>query len=631
MYKRRIKVFMVLIASAFVVVGLRLGYLQILRGDQFRRQAAESLESGELLPARRGRIVDRNGEILALDRPCFDLCLDYRFLTEDPRWTGRQARRIARSDDLSPAEARQRYRRVRDGTWALAEQLARERDQDLSQRVETIRARVERMRASLGMDIQEQHISHPVITGLSEAQAVWAKTRLGETVGASVRPSHDRWYPHGQFACHVVGTTGGVTVEEQKRLNLTADDQPDPIRRRMSNYLAWDKIGKTGVEKLAEGILRGRRGYRRLSRGTEVVREVPAEAGRDVHLTIDIALQRMLTERLQAQGHHGAIVVLDVDAGQVLALVSTPTYDLNRYQQEASDLYQDRSFPLLNRAVYRAYPPGSTVKPIAALAALGSGEFTTDTEVYCRGYFRKPGKERCWKRSGHGHLDVVGALAGSCNVYFYTVGDRLGREELLYWFSNFGFGAKPGTGLPEERAGSLPTTEFLRRRYDRGAVPADAWFLCIGQAAITATPLQVANAIATVARGGEFLSPMLLLDAGPKQVRRVMPLREDHAAAVREGMWRVVNAEGGTAYRHFRDRPAKASLCGKSGTAQTNRDEDMAWFVGFAPYDDPQIAFAVVLEYVFGGGGRMAGPIARDVVDACVDLGHIRSAAGGER
>jgi penicillin-binding protein 2 len=110
-----------------------------------------------------------------------------------------------------------------------------------------------------------------------------------------------------------------------------------------------------------------------------------------------------------------------------------------------------------------------------------------------------------------------------------------------------------------------------------------------------------------------------------------MPLREDHAAAVREGMWRVVNAEGGTAYRHFRDRPAKASLCGKSGTAQTNRDEDMAWFVGFAPYDDPQIAFAVVLEYVFGGGGRMAGPIARDVVDACVDLGHIRSAAGGER
>ncbi len=639
MYRRRIKIFMALMVVVLAGLIWRLGYLQLVKGEQFREQAALALQTEELLPARRGRILDRNGEILALDQPCFDFCLDYRFLTGNKDWARSVQYRLRRRRGLSREQAAREYARLAENTWKLARSLAEEAGVDLTYTVSRIQERVEAMRDHLGFDIREQRQAHPVVPGLDEALAVAARTQLDETVGASVRPSHKRYYPHGSTACHIIGITGNVTAEEQKALNL-GSDQAGRLERMRHNYLAWDKIGKSGVEKMSESHLRGVRGYRRLMQGTEQLEGAPAEAGQDVYLTLDIKLQRVLTERMEYERRTGAIVVLDVRSGEVLAMVSVPTFDLNRFYEIAGSLYKDQvDFKWLNRAVAYAYPPGSTVKPISAVAALGSGKFNTTEKIYCRGYLHRPGSFRCYHSIPHGDVDVRRSLKKSCNVFYYTVADRIGRDELIYWFTNLGFGQKPGTGLPEESAGTVPTSSFIRQRYGRPPVPADGRFMAIGQGGLTATPLQVANAIASVARGGKYLSPVLAVSGGPEQVSREMPIPAEHAALIRDGMWAVVNEQGGTAYRVFRHLNMGVEICGKTGTAGTpplkidtdndgRRDTivkqgDMGWFAGFAPKEDPRIAVAVVMEYVDRGGGSTAGPIARDVLEICKEFGYL--------
>ncbi len=644
MYKRRLLIFLGVIGTIFVAVVARLGYLQLVRGDELRFQAAKTLETEDMLPAMRGRIMDRNGEILALDKPCFDFCLDYRFIVSDPAWVSRQVKLIRRTRHVDPNEAKQIYGELSENTWRVARRLSGAIGQDLGDTVARIRHRVDSMREHLGFEIREQRQAHPVVAAIDEPAAVEARAQLDRTIGAYVRPSHKRWYPYGRYACHIIGMTGNVTISEQQRYNVAPDTQPDRLKRLRHNYLAWDRIGKTGVEKMGEKILRGKRGYRRLVGGGSGLAGRAPEERPHMHLTLDIKLQKVLTDRLLKEAWNGAIVVTDVKSGDVLAMVSTPLYDLNTYQQDADDLYHSRAnrinLPLINRAVYRAYPPGSTIKPIAALAGLGSGKLTPTTNIYCRGYLYQPGSFRCYHSIAHGNVDTRRALKKSCNVYFYTVAEKIGRQELLYWYQSFGFGAVPGTGLPEERPGSLPTDDFLRSRYGRGAVPADARFMAIGQGAMTATPLHMASAIAAVARGGVYLSPVIALEGAPRQVRRGMPIPEDHAQVVREGMWAVINESGGTAYRVFGPAPLGFSACGKTGTATASKqmidaDEDgrldtvvnegdMGWFVGFAPYENPQVAISVVVEYVDRGGGRTAGPIARDVLEYCEAFGYIR-------
>jgi penicillin-binding protein 2 len=639
---------MVVIALALAGIVARLAYLQILRGDELRFQAAQTLQGEDLLPAMRGRITDRNGEILAIDKPCFDFCLDYRFIVSDPDWVARQIRLLRRTRHVSDKRARELYAERSEATWALARELAEATDQDLGDRIGSIRRRIEAMREHLGFEIREQRQAHPVVPGLDESIAIRARAQLDRTIGAIVRPSHKRWYPYGAYACHVIGTVGPVTVSEQSAANLSAEDEPDRVKRMRANYLAWDTIGKTGAEKMAEPILRGKRGYRRMMHGRNVLRKVPAADGRDVHLTLDIRLQKDLTDRLINAPWNGAIVVLDVKSGETLAMVSKPVYDLNRYRREASRLYNSIdsriNLPLINRAVYRAYPPGSTAKPIAALAALGSGKYSPSTNIHCRGYLHRPGSFRCYHSIAHGPVDLRRSLKKSCNVYFYTVADRIGRSELLYWFQSLGFGKAPGTGLPEERPGSLPTDAFIRRRYERSPVPADGRFLAIGQGAFTASPLQMASAIAAVARGGAYLSPVVALEGAPRQVRREMPIPKGHGDAVREGMWAVINERGGTAHGVFGPAPLDFTACGKTGTASApvqkiDTDDDgrldtvvnqgdMGWFVGFAPYRNPQVAIAVVVEYVQSGGGRTAGPVARDVFEYCQKYGYVTPEEG---
>ena len=674
MYKLRIKIFLGLIAAVLLVLVGKMFHLQIIRGHEYRRQAEEAMRKTKILPVMRGQVTDRRGRILAIDEPSFDLCLDYRLITGNPRWIAWQKRRIRRARKAATAVAAQPaaadgYEQRAELTWTVAADLAREANVDLDRRVAQIIRRVQAIRRIVNLrrlergPVADEEGAHAVVTGLDEATALKLKDRMDKMVGAEVRPSHRRWYPYGRDACHVIGLTGPVSQQEMDRLNLKKD-QAEWLERMRRNYLPVDTIGKTGVEKMCEGRLRGRRGYRRYRLTGETLEEQRSVQGADVHLTLDIVLQRRLAELLETRGHTGSIVVLTVGTRavpqcDVLALVSVPTYDLNRYRREYRQLVTDTvKLPLMNRAVVQRYQPGSTIKPVVALAALGNGAITLTGTVTCR---RDPAARhfRCWSWPmgfDHGPQNTVEALKHSCNPYFCEVGRRMGIRKLCNWLLMLGFAEPPGTGLPEEHAGTVPTERWMRGKGERwlrrhGRHPqlyhgGDVKNISIGQGLLTATPLHVANAVATVARDGVFLSPRLTLEGGPKQVRRDLPLKPEHLRAVRQGMYQVVNARGGTAYKYFHGPGAVVvpgiEIAGKTGTATTApqrvdsngngridlgdrivRTGDTAWFVGFAPYGRPQIAFAVAIEYVEGGGGRIAGPVAQELVRVCHELGYV--------
>jgi penicillin-binding protein 2 len=472
-------------------------------------------------------------------------------------------------------------------------------------------------------------------------------------IGAEMRPSHKRWYPYwmrmpdgsrASPASHIIGVMGLINPDEQDRYNLQ-EGQADWLTRRRLNYRGWDRIGKTGVEALAEKLLRGKRGYRRIKRGNdEALEDVPAEPGSDVRLTLDIQLQEALTRRLAEGDHTGAIVVLDIPTREVLALVSVPIYDLNGFERSFSELARDEiNLPLLNRAVGNTYPPGSTVKPIVGLAALAEHAIDGTTTYHCRGYLHTPGRFRC--TGHHGDIALTEAIKRSCNIYFYQLGELLGVDRILTRFRMMGLWGKPGTGLPEERAAQLPTEQRVQRMLGRGYTDGDARFLGIGQGMLGVTPLHICNAIATVAAGGKYITPRLIANGGPEQRRIDQPIPEAHVDLIRKGMWEVVNEPGGTAYRHFKNRYRQVlgfDVCGKTGTAETApqrvdsndngridgddrivRSGNMAWFVGFAPYDKPRIAIAVLVEYTPGHGGSTCGPIAADAVLELKKLGYL--------
>jgi penicillin-binding protein 2 len=649
LYKNRMKAFIGVVVLMFVGVVLRLGYLQIVKGDEYRLQYESMLRNVNSLPALRGRVLDRNGYILAYDEPCYSLSLDYRLMSKDAKWARSQTRIIARELSIPFDRAEDVFRLRVDNTWRFAQNaaiLAKRKDmgvakltptqvalarKDLKDTIEAIIGRMKRQEKIVGMTVRGQRIAHRVVSGLSEAANVTLGLNPDKTVGAAIRPDNRRRYPYRSTACHIIGFTTQVWREDLDRHNISRDEG-DWYARNEVNYRDGDRIGRGGVERMCEKYLRGKRGFR-LKEGRTVAKKSPAKKGKDIHLTLDILLQKDIEALLG--GRNGCVVVLSVPTREVLAMVSVPTYDLNRYQQDFKYLIGDKiNLPLLHRAVKKLYPPGSTMKPLAAIAGLGTGLITPNTELVCRGYLHTPGKFRCWKRvGGHGSINMVDALKRSCNVYFYRVGERVGLEMLGEWFTGFGIGDKQGSGLPDERPGHVPGLDTVNRGEEVG----EARFMAIGQGQMDATPLHVANAIATIAAGGEFRSPVIALEGGPKQVVRQLPVRSDYAAKVRLGMRKVVSERGGTANKYFRQNMPRTEVCAKTGTATGSihvpdlngdgrLDEsekrssqvlrgDMAWCVGFAPYENPQYAFAVVIEYVtVGGGGSNAGPIARDII-----------------
>jgi penicillin-binding protein 2 len=438
------------------------------------------------------------------------------------------------------------------------------------------------------------------------------------------------------MAAHVLGYLGEIN---QKQLKLLKDQ----------GYVLGDEIGQYGLERRWEELLRGQSGGQQvevdaLGRRVRVLHEVTDVPGYTVHLTLDRQLQETAFEALK--GKEGTIVALDVHSGAILAMASTPAFDPNAFARgikadEWSGLIKDQVRPLSNRATQGQYPPGSTFKIVMSIAGLEEGVVQPDSVIQDPGFYSFGNRSfRDWKKGGHGAVNLHKAIVESCDTYFYQLGPKLGIDRIAKWANAFGLGEKTGIALDDERSGTIPSTEWKRKRYRQPWFPGETVSVAIGQGYVTVTPLQLANMMAAVANGGKLYRPYVVnkvesvdgatvREYGPEVIRTI-ELKPDTLKRVREALADVVTAPHGTGAAA---RSQLVSIAGKTGTAQVvemkggyvktehlayvNRDH--AWFVSYAPVENPQVAIAVLVEHG-GHGGDAAAPMAKKVFEKFIEI-----------
>ncbi len=569
----------------------RLYYLQVVRADRYRVLADANRINIRLLPPPRGRIFDRTGKLLAENKQNYRLALVSEL-------AGDLDETLAAIDAIIPLSDEERERILHD---------------------------VQRRRSFLPVTVSEH---------LSWSQVARLEVNAPDLPGTSIDVGQVRKYPFGAAFAHVIGYVAAVSEEE-----LTGD----PLLE-----LPDFRIGKNGVEKIHDNALRGRAGtlHVEVNAHGRVIREISrteGQRGNDVRLTIDQGLQEFAATRLGAESASAA--VLDVTNGAVLALVSTPSFDPNAFNQgltrkQWSELVNNPRAPLINKAISGQYPPGSTFKPVVAMTALEAGVVGAGHTVWCPGHM-KLGNRRfhCWKRGGHGHLALVDGIARSCDVYFYDLALKVGTDRIAAMAERLGLGQTLGLDLPSEHSGLIPTPDWklatLGRRWQKG----ETLNVGIGQGYVLTTTLQLAVMTARIVNGGIAVRPHLTRHIGdgsnPKFDVRApaesIGFSETSIALVRRGMDRVVNWSRGTAYRARIAEDAMA-MGGKTGTSQVKRitkkerdagivknedrpwkDRDHALFIGYAPVNAPRYAVAVIVEHG-GGGSKVAAPMARDIL-----------------
>jgi len=434
-------------------------------------------------------------------------------------------------------------------------------------------------------------------------------------------PSHRRLYPRDGGAAHLIGYVGEISESELNSAEFV-------------RYEQGDVIGKAGLEREYNHILMGTDGQRRVvvdnrGRHRQVIAMKPAVPGKSLQLTLDLDLQ--VVAELAMENRRGAMVALDPRNGEVLALVSNPAYDPNKFAGRIrSDdwrlLVNNPDIPLLNRAIQAQLAPGSTFKPIVALAALEAGVIDDNFQVYCNGGASFYGRYfKCHLKGGHGLVNLRKGLAQSCDVFFYNLGNRLGIDPIARYAEQAGFGRKTGIDLPSEAEGVVPSSAWKMRNFRLKWYPGETISVAIGQGALTATPLQLACALGGLAMGGVWHRPHLVRDPQRKDPPRTVKIDPANAAKVLGGLFAAVN-EGGTGVRA---QLPGISVCGKTGTSQLASNEylrasklghvlkDNAWFVGFAPCESPEIVVAALWES--GEHGNLAAPLVRDVIKAHFD------------
>lgn len=431
---------------------------------------------------------------------------------------------------------------------------------------------------------------------------------------------HRRRYPKGGFMAHVSGYVGEVSADQ-------IEDN--------SRYRPGDIVGKAGLERQYNDQLMGVDGMRRSivnSVGREVGRleQTDAVPGKPIRLTIDYDLQLVAEESLV--GKKGAVVALDPKTGEVLAMASQPSYDPNDFavrisKDEWQSLNEDPERPLLDRAIQAQLAPGSIFKILMATAMLESKAIPADYHVFCPGSAEFYGRVfHDWKKEGHGNVDLRDAIVHSCDVFFYNVGKQLGIDKISFYGANLGLGRKTGIDLPGEEPGLMPSEAWKERVYHQKWYPGETISVAIGQGAIAATPVQLGYMIGGIIMGGRFHQPHLLLsDQAAPEVD--FPISDSTVDTVTQGMYGVVNEPGGTAFAsklsgiEFAGKTGSAQVISNQGLARAGKQADLkdnAWFVGFAPRQNPEIVVAVLVQ---GGehGASAAAPIARDVVKAYYD------------
>jgi penicillin-binding protein 2 len=434
-----------------------------------------------------------------------------------------------------------------------------------------------------------------------------------------------RRYRHDTMLASAIGYVGEVSVQDMEQSE--------------GQYRPGDLVGKAGLEREYNDQLVGTDGMRRVvvnsvGKVMRTLDNVEAIPGRPVQLTIDYDLQAIAEADMA--GKEGAVVAMDARTGEILAMVSRPTFDPNDFsvrvpKEEWQSLNSNKQTPLLNRAIQAQLAPGSVFKIVMATAMLESKAIPENFTAYCPGSAVFYGRTfHCWRPQGHGTVGLHAAIVDSCDVFFYNVGKQLGIDKISYYASGLGLGRRTGVDLPGEEPGLVPSEEWVERVYHHKWYAGETISVAVGQGAVTVTPIQLARMAAAVASGGTLVQPHLLKSFPNSKVDHFV-LSENTVEQVTQGLYGVVNEGGGTGY-HL--RLANIDLCGKSGTAQLmsydaanrlgNKKMD-GWFVGFAPRRNPEIVIAAIVQDTMEHGGEAAGPVVRDIVKAYYDKKAARS------
>ncbi len=562
-----------LLACVFLSLAVLLGglyYFQIFQADKYVRLAYSNRLRIVSVPAPRGEIFDRNGVPLAVNETTFSI-MGYPL-------------------DLNTEEKLERVSLIlsRHGIPMSVEELKK-----TIERQRWAPYRVIRLVPNLTMPQMAELVADPEFPRELFPLPVWRRT-----------------YPSGSLASNVTGYVGEISEEELKASSGNL-------------YRGGDIVGKIGIERMYEEQLKGSAGEESIevdARGRKVrtLDFRPAEKGQDLRLTLDMGAQKLAAKLLE--GYRGSLIVMDIKSGAVLVLASSPTYDNNPLAwgvsgKEWLDMIKDPDKPMLDRSISGVYPPASTFKALVALAALEENVVTPATSFVCTGALRLPSRTfRCWKRSGHGTVNLRSALQYSCDVYFYQVGIKLGIDNLLKWVKKFGLGGPTGIDLPGEASGNIAGPEWKKNRFKENWYQGDTINYSIGQGYLLMTPLQLACLYAAIGNGGYAVTPFLAEQAFRKPVN--LYVNKEKLSIVQKGLETVVRSGTGSRAGKF-----GVTVAGKTGTAQNAHGDDHALFAAYAPAENPLYVAVVVIE-AGKHGGSIASPMAGEI------LAHILSHAG---
>ncbi len=587
-YNQRLAGLMLWVLVAFAVLIIRLFYLQVIEGREFRRLSENNCIRLQSVPPQRGLIYDRNRKLLVDNRPSFDLSI----IPKDAHPIKQTLNKLAHLTGI-PLKTFETKVSGKKGILAYKSVL---------------------LKKDIGRDmlavIEVHKFDLPGVT-------------------VDIRPL--RHYITGHCASHLLGYLSEINAEELKN-------------EQYKGYRPGDFIGKFGIEKKYEKALRGERGGRQVEvnvtgQVVRILKTVGAIPGDNIVLTIDEILQKKAENLLKDKA--GSVVAMIPATGEILVFASSPSFNQNAFvsgmtHKQWNALVSNPLRPMENKTIQAEYPPASVYKIITAIAGLEEGIIDKNTKVKCQGYYKYGNRNpRCWKKYGHGTVNLVDALAQSCDVFFYQTGHKLGVDKMAEYAKACGLGKHTGINLDHEAQGLVPTKEWKEKRFKSQWLGGETLSVSIGQGSNLVTPLQMLSLISAVANNGTIVKPQvvksietierIVLEKSKIETSKKLPVSAENLELIKKGLWKVVNARKGTAWNI---RAKGIDVSGKTGTAQvvsSRQDEDEdeeniplklkphAWFVAYAPTSKPEIAIAVIVEHG-GHGSRSAAPIAADII-----------------
>ncbi|MBP8625081.1 MAG: penicillin-binding protein 2 [Syntrophorhabdales bacterium] len=569
-----------IVVLILIILLIRLWDLQIMRGSEMKRLSEQNRIRINKIVAPRGVIYDRKGRIIADTRPSFNIYISH--------------------------EDMKNFDQTIDGLTALIK-ISKE---EIMEKLEAAKGQPASFPVKIKSDVSLDDVAK------IEANRVYLP-------GVNIQVEPKRFYHYGKMFAHLVGYVSEISDEELKK-------------KEYQNYSPGDFIGRYGLERSYETYLRGVDGEKRVevdSRGREmrILEQKNPIPGNSIYLNVDLDIQGAVDKAFENK--RGGCIAVDPKTGGVIALVSSPTFDPNKFvsgitKEEWQIIALDKKHPLQNRVIQGRYPPGSTFKIVPAIKGLELGIIDERTSFSCRGGFSYGGRVfRCWKKGGHGNINVHRAIVESCDVFFYNLGLRLGVDRIHEISDLIGLGRVTGIDLPGEKDGLIPSTQWKKKVYGKQWFEGETVSVSIGQGAVWLTPIQLVQLASFVANEGINYKPMIvnrIVSQEGKVIKTFEPvmntdarLKKETIRIVKDGMKGVVNEGGGTAYG---SRLEHISMSGKTGTAQSVGEKgknlgDHAWFIAYAPSDNPAIAISVLVEYG-GHGSSVAAPVAKTITEA---------------